>query len=170
MATSRKKARLIDLSGEPVAPMDHQAGGHTGSGADEKPYLLRLGQDRLLKVQRHRSALYVCMRWRTRESQWASPFRYILGLTPFRGQILQGAAKGDRELAFYQTVFPHPDQAERVEEHGHHGRSIPCRPADADDACACPVTVAALQPFVPRFHGVALVGARLNHSSFVALC
>lgn len=48
-ATSRK-ARIIDLSGEAVKPMDHQAGGHKNTGAEEAPYLLRLGQDRLLKV------------------------------------------------------------------------------------------------------------------------
>jgi len=68
-------------------------------------------------------------------------------------------AKGERELAFYQTVFPHEDAWARVAETGWHGQGIPCRQQQNEDEedCTCEKKVLALQPFVPAFHGVGLV-------------
>lgn len=75
-------------------------------------------------------------------------------------------AKGERELAFYQTVFPHEDASVRVAETGWHGQGIPCRQQqneeekeeeEKDCVCTCEKKVLALQPFVSAFHGVGLV-------------
>lgn len=72
-------------------------------------------------------------------------------------------AKGERELAFYQTVFPHEDALVRVAETGWHGQGIPCRQKEEeeeeekDSVCTCEKKVLSLQPFVAAFHGVGLV-------------